>query len=425
MTSYLATQIGRGVVLNTPTADGTNGQFVKTNGAGVLSFGDGAGIANLNGLSGGTQTFAVGTAGTDFAITSSGTAHTFDIPSASATNRGLVTIGAQVFGGTKTFTPAANTSAFAVSGFSLTGANAQSLADLAGTFNTSGTPTAWKLNITDTASNAASLLADWQVGGTSQVKISKTGRMVLGGLGTLATDAILILSQPIDFTTPALRIAQFNAPTTRFYDWLMTSNGGNIALQQQVTLSGTPGYAWFVRDNGAFAVGRWDNLDSGLVSTLSQMNVCTGAAIPGNGTQHGMIVFDSTAERMRFQMTTGTPIDGLNSVQVLHIELTGDLALCGRATAASKVRVYCSAGAALAEQLTIAVGTMTFANALNMAFNTSTGTKIGTGTTQKIGFWNATPVAQQTVTGSRGGNAALADLLTKLATAGLIVDGTS
>lgn len=42
-----------------------------------------------------------------------------------------------------------------------------------------------------------------------------------------------------------------------------------------------------------------------------------------------------------------------------------------------------------------------------------------------VGFYNATPVAQVTITGSRGGNAALADLLTKLATTGLIVDGTS
>lgn len=47
------------------------------------------------------------------------------------------------------------------------------------------------------------------------------------------------------------------------------------------------------------------------------------------------------------------------------------------------------------------------------------------GTGNKLGFHGATSVAQQTVTGSRGGNAALADLLTKLATLGLIVDGSS
>lgn len=42
-----------------------------------------------------------------------------------------------------------------------------------------------------------------------------------------------------------------------------------------------------------------------------------------------------------------------------------------------------------------------------------------------VGFYNATPIAKPTVTGSRGGNAALADLLTKGALMGLWVDGTS
>lgn len=42
-----------------------------------------------------------------------------------------------------------------------------------------------------------------------------------------------------------------------------------------------------------------------------------------------------------------------------------------------------------------------------------------------IGFFTTTPVAKQSISGSRGGNAALADLLTKLAATGLITDGTT
>ena len=38
--------------------------------------------------------------------------------------------------------------------------------------------------------------------------------------------------------------------------------------------------------------------------------------------------------------------------------------------------------------------TKTFADAVNMVFNTTTGTKIGTATSQKIGFYNATPIVQ-------------------------------
>lgn len=47
------------------------------------------------------------------------------------------------------------------------------------------------------------------------------------------------------------------------------------------------------------------------------------------------------------------------------------------------------------------------------------------GATNTLGFHGATPVARQTVSGSRGDGSALADLLTKLATLGLIVDGTT
>ncbi|MCX7929057.1 MAG: hypothetical protein N2558_05260, partial [Patescibacteria group bacterium] len=60
-------------------------------------------VATLNGLTATTQTFATGTSGTDFNISSSGSTHTFNIPNASATARGLVSTGAQTFAGAKTF----------------------------------------------------------------------------------------------------------------------------------------------------------------------------------------------------------------------------------------------------------------------------------------------------------------------------------
>lgn len=47
------------------------------------------------------------------------------------------------------------------------------------------------------------------------------------------------------------------------------------------------------------------------------------------------------------------------------------------------------------------------------------------GSAPTIGFLGASPAARQTVTGSRGGNAALASLLTALATLGLITDSSS
>jgi hypothetical protein len=48
------------------------------------------GISSLNGQTENTQNFAVGTAGTDFAINSAAGTHTFNLPTASAANRGLL-----------------------------------------------------------------------------------------------------------------------------------------------------------------------------------------------------------------------------------------------------------------------------------------------------------------------------------------------
>lgn len=51
----------------------------------------GVGITSLNGLNTATQTFAIGTSGTSFNISSVGTTHTFNIPYASNTATGLLT----------------------------------------------------------------------------------------------------------------------------------------------------------------------------------------------------------------------------------------------------------------------------------------------------------------------------------------------
>ena len=77
------------------------------------------GLTALNGLTKQVQYLAVGTAGTDFAISSSDDTHTFNIPDAGASARGLITTGTQTIAGFKTFSSTIKLTNGTSNGFSL------------------------------------------------------------------------------------------------------------------------------------------------------------------------------------------------------------------------------------------------------------------------------------------------------------------
>ena len=57
-------------------------------------------------------------------------------------------------------------------------------------------------------------------------------------------------------------------------------------------------------------------------------------------------------------------------------------------------------------------GTKTVADGVNLAFNATTGSKLGTAVTQKIGFWNVTPVVQPAAAGQAAAAAQSQDAVT-------------
>jgi len=67
--------------------------------------GGGGGITSLNSQTGTAQTFVTGASGTNFSIASAGDTHTFNLPEAGASARGVVSTTAQTFAGKKTFSP--------------------------------------------------------------------------------------------------------------------------------------------------------------------------------------------------------------------------------------------------------------------------------------------------------------------------------
>lgn len=136
--------------------------------------------------------------------------------------------------------------------------------------------------------------------------------------------------------------------------------------------------------------------------------------IDGNGLRYGRIQSDD-GSNVAFDMLSNSQVGGF-----IALTANGHLFRIGNGLPDQTIDADVLAATA------IEIGTANNVKIINnLVFGTTTGTKIGTATTQKLAFWNVTPIVQPTVTGSRASGAALADLLTKLASTGIIVDGTS
>lgn len=125
---------------------------------------------------------------------------------------------ANTFSVTQTFAPSTvNTSMILGTTYSLTGSNATNMIDLAGTWNTSGTPTAIKLNITNIASNAASLLFDLQASTLTKFNVSALGMTTLTRVNSSAT---------LNLTDPHLLFNNTSSQSMMVFAFSGTARGG-------------------------------------------------------------------------------------------------------------------------------------------------------------------------------------------------------
>lgn len=102
-----------------------------------------------------------------------------------ANTAGFAVLGANTFTATQTVNPAVNTPAWLTTGYSLTGSNAQSLLDMSGTLNTTGSPDVIALRITDTARGAATTFLNLYGGAsgtTSEFAVDRVGSWLVGGV---------------------------------------------------------------------------------------------------------------------------------------------------------------------------------------------------------------------------------------------------
>jgi hypothetical protein len=150
-----------------------------------------------------------------------------------------------------------------------------------------------------------------------------------------------------------------------------------------------------IEDGGVTKKISVSNLTAATLGLTGNKTVAAGtnlALATTTGTKIG------TATNQLLGFWNATPVDQ----PALTADLLDSLQEVGLiASGAGNTPLDLSAGA-------LGCGTITLTDAANIVVNTTTGSKIGTSTTQKIGFWNAAPavqpaaVANLTVTASSG-----------------------
>jgi hypothetical protein len=205
----------------------------------------------------------------------------------------LATLAANTFTRLQTITQGtANEGVIASTGYSLTGTDATSMINLAGTWNTTGTPTAIKLNVTDTASNAVSKLLDLQVGGVSKFYVNKDGGCILvsnlQATSYLSTNAYIQVSSDAGNSGVYFGAAQ---------DVLLTRDAANVMAQRYTTSAQTFRIynTWTDASNGEWGALQWS-------TNVFQI----GTVANGTGTGRVLSLLNTYGVTMTGQSLTGS-----------------------------------------------------------------------------------------------------------------------
>ncbi len=181
----------------------------------------------------------------------------------------------------------------------------------------------------------------------------------------------------------------------------MAAGFGNQAAANEIAalLDGTVGVL--------FTFGAGLTVSSGATSV--QALACTTFAPSGTVTLTDVDVALSATTGTKIGTATSQKLGFFNATPIVQVGATIDLGVVlsnlGLRAAGTAYTITTSGAVGLS-------GTVTLTDN-NIALTANTGTKIGTATTQKLGFWNATPVVQYSTTGtvtgytSVGGSAVL------------------
>ena len=266
---------------------------------------------------------------------------------------------------------------------------------------TGTTSTAWSTAGTGFGVNAASGFAgnllDLQLNGTSNFNVNSTGRVSF----PLATAALPALYPGADTNTGMWSPAG---------DTLAWSTNG-----VERTRIDSLGRLLIGTDSTSVSASVVIQGNSASPTLNGILRLAAGTPSPADGSALGSITFHDTGHRL-----------GYNAPAVLQAQRDGGTWTSGSSQPTRLLFQTTADGAAIpTERLRItSAGVLQVADAGNITVGTTTGTKIGTAITQKLGFYNATPVVQPAAVANATDAATvitqLNDLLAKLRTLGII-----
>lgn len=241
---------------------------------------------------------------------------------------------------------------------------------------------------------------------------------------------------------PGIRLPHGVAPTSPTNGDLWTTTSGlfgriNGTTRQYATLAGTETLS--SKTIASPTVSGTLTLSTGdlVANNLTIDRSASSLLFTGNGSAASGSITRTSTEGLYIAGVTGTAYDlvlanngGTVAVGIIsstqRVAFPGSIEIGSTPTSAGSVRLA-SQGSIRARNAANngdVIALQVNASDVILVGNSSHSMEIQTGG-NALGFFGATPVTRPTVTGSRGGNAALQDLLTELANLGLITDSTT
>ncbi len=310
------------------TGGSTRGAYIdltacsSTVGTNLLSSGSGSGISNLNGLTATTQTFATGTSGSDFNISSSSSTHTFNIPYAGAASTGLITTQTQTIAGAKTFsgqtsitdsTAATSTTTGALiinGGVGIAGSIWSGQHIVTNTTTSSSTSTGAMLVFGGLGVSGQINAASMQLTGNAII----SGNLQFNGVGTFGnatTDTINSLARYISDILPSV---------DNSYDL-----GNNSLGWRNFRVSGVGTVGGLTFSGGVVTTGTWSGTAiSVLYGGTGQVTLSSNSVLLGNGTS-GILTTSGSSGQVLVWQASGAPT---------FVSLSGDVTISAAGVAA-------------------------------------------------------------------------------------------